>query len=101
MSDQDRSHNAVISSFLEVFQQLFFKFDENLKMVLNQFISVSQGVKNEIDKWIFGFEYATIFLKKKTFLHFIVGFYTHFLYFVWKSIFLNVYRDFSGRGNGT
>ena len=50
MSDQDRSHNAVISSFLEVFQQLFFKFDENLKMVLNQFISVSQGVKNEIDK---------------------------------------------------
>ena len=44
------SHNAVISFFLELFQQLFFKFDENLKMVLNQFISVSQGVKNEIDK---------------------------------------------------
>ena len=59
------SHNAVIISFLELFQQLFFKFDENLKMVLNQFISVSQGVKNEIDKWIFGFEYATILLKKK------------------------------------
>ena len=97
MSDQDRSHNAVISSFLEVFQQLFFKFDENLKMVLNQFISVSQGDKNEIDKRIFGFEYATILLKKKKapFLHFIVGFYAHL------SIFLNVCRDFSGRGNAT
>ena len=34
-------------------------------MVFNQFVSVSQGVKNEIDKWIFGFEYATILLKKK------------------------------------
>ena len=55
-----------LSFFLGLFQQLFFKFDENLKMVLNQFISVSQGVKNEIDKWIFGFEYATILLKKKT-----------------------------------
>ena len=44
------SHNAVVISFLGLFQQLFFKFDENLKMVLNQFISVSQGVKNEIDK---------------------------------------------------
>ena len=95
------SDNAVIISFLELFQQLFFKFDENLKMVLNQFISVSQGVKNEIDKWIFGFEYATILLKKKEpFLCFIVGFYAHFLYFVWKIIFLNVYRDFSRRGNG-
>ena len=50
------SHNAVIISFLE---------PENLKMVFNQFVSVSQGVKNEIDKWIFGFEYATILLKKK------------------------------------
>ena len=91
-----------LSFFLDLFQQLFFKFDENLKMVLNQFISVSQGVKNEIDKWIFGFEYATILLKKKEpFLHLIVGFYAHFLYFVWKSIFLNVYRDFSERGNGT
>ena len=59
------SHNAVIISSLELFQQLFFKFDENLKMVLNQFISVSQGVKNEIDKWIIGFEYAIILLKKK------------------------------------
>ena len=39
-----------LSFFLGLFQQLFFKFDENLKMVLNQFISVSQGVKNEIDK---------------------------------------------------
>ena len=94
--------NALIISFLELFQQLFFKFDENLKMVLNQFISVSQEVKNEIDKWIFGFEYATILLKnKEPFLRFIVGFYAHFLYFVWKSIFLNVYRDFSGGGNGT
>ena len=35
------SHNAVIISFLERFQQFFFKFDENLKMVLNQFVSVS------------------------------------------------------------
>ena len=59
------SHNAVIISSLELFQQLFFKFDENLKMVFNQFVSVSQGVKNEIDKWIFGFEYATILLKKR------------------------------------
>ena len=59
------SHNAVISFFLELFQQFFFKFDENLKMVLNQFVLVSQRVKNEIDKWSFGFEYATILLKKK------------------------------------
>ena len=89
------SHNAVIISFLGLFQQLFFKFDENLKMVLNQFISVSQGVKNEIDKWIFGFEYATILLKKKKH-HFYNPSYKlyrkiYIIYEIWVQEFCNIF----------
>ena len=52
-----------LSFFLGLFQQLFFKFDENLKMVLNQFISVNMPQSS----W----------KKKAPFLRFIVGFYAH------------------------
>ena len=63
---------------------------------------MSLGVKNEIEKWIFSFDYVTTLLKtKEQLLRFIVGFYAHLFHFVWKSIFLNVYRDFSGIETGT